>query len=160
MTRLNHSRAAHGTAGRRKAELGVIHQGKKALGWSDETYRDVLHQLTGRTSAADLDDAGRALVMDRMRDLGFARTGRSAEWDGARAAGDDVPPQVLKARALWDQLAAAGALRDASAAALQAFAERQTGKSRLEWCTPKELNSVVEGLKAWLARARAAGRKP
>lgn len=139
-------------ADRRKAELGAIHAGKRALGWDDEAYRDALHQLTGKTSAGDLDAEERARVLDRMRELGFSRTGRSAGWDGGRARGES--PQVRKARELWTALGATGELRDTSDTALHTFCLRQTGRSRLEWCGPEQLNKVIEGLKAWLARAQ------
>jgi hypothetical protein len=57
-----HTNQANADA-QRKRELGHIHQGKAALGWSDDDYRYHLHDLTGKTSAADLDAAGRAKVL-------------------------------------------------------------------------------------------------
>lgn len=138
---------------RRKADLAAIHTGKRALGLDDEAYRALIEDLTGKRSAADLTPAERAHVLDRMRDLGFRRPGR------AEAPGRRRPTQIDKARALWQELDALGALRDAAPAALHAFCERQTGKSRLEWCTPAELNVVIEGLKSWLARERRRAAK-
>lgn len=132
-------------AARRRSELAAIHTRRRELGWDEDTYRTALHELTGKSSAADLTTDERARVLDRMRELG---------------GGGGKPPtarrprvsQVDKARALWAELVTLGALRDPSDAALHSFCDRQTGKSRLEWCTPSELNRVIEGLKAWRAR--------
>lgn len=140
------------TDARRKADLAAIHTGKRALGLDDAEYRGLLEDLTGKRSAADLTAAERHLVLDRMRELGFKRP------DGRRPE-RRRPTQIDKARALWAELDAIGALTDASQAALHSFCERQTGKSRLEWCTPAELNLVIEGLKSWLARKRRAVRQ-
>lgn len=139
---------------RRKAELAAIHTGKRALGLDDTEYRALLEELTGKRSAADLTRAERAHVLDRMRGLGFRPPAGAAADGGLRR-----PTQIDKARALWRELEATGALKDPSPAALRAFCERQTGKSRLEWCTPHELNLVIEGLKSWLARVRRAARQ-
>ena len=139
---------------RRKAELGAIHAGKRELGWTEETYRDTLHELTGKSSAGDLDADERAQVLDKMRELGFQRTGRSAAWDGSRAGSKDSP-QLRKVRELWIALGATGELRDTSDVALHSFCMRQAGRSRLEWCSAEQLNKVIEGLKAWLARVQA-----
>ncbi|HEY0155476.1 MAG TPA: regulatory protein GemA [Longimicrobium sp.] len=138
---------------RRTAELGAIHACKRALRWDDETYRSALHELTEKTSAADLDAEERALVLNKMRELGAPRTGRSATWSAGRSSTDS--PQVRKARELWIALGATGALRDPSDGALHSFCLRQVGRSRLEWCGPEQLVKVIEGLKAWLARVEA-----
>lgn len=139
---------------RRAAELGAIHAGRRALRWDDDTYRATLIQLTGKDSAANLDERERAAVLDRMRELGFKRTGKASGWTGTERG----RTQQGKVRELWAALREAGALRDDSDVALRAFCARQTGRDRLEWCTPVELNKVVEGLKAWLARVRVAAR--
>lgn len=134
----------------RNLELAAIHTGKRALGLDEDAYRGMLFNLTGHTSSAELDPVGRAKVLDRMRDLGFERSRPYTP----PAPGRPRATQADKARALWGELGNAGALRDDSEAAITAFVERQTGKSRLEWCTPSELNRVIEGLKGWLARVK------
>jgi phage gp16-like protein len=140
---------------RRKAQLAAIHLGKKQLGWSDDVYRDVIAGVSnGATrSAADLNAAQRARLLDMMREHGFKGPQRPVK------RRHEIPTQDDKVRALWGDLVTVGALRDASERALQSFVERQTGKSRIEWCTPEELNDVIEGLKGWLARARRQRRE-
>lgn len=134
---------------RRRAELAAIHLGRKQLELGEEEYRGLIQQETGKTSAGDLTAAERGAVLDRMRQLGFARA--------AASAAAPPKPQVGKALALWRELGNVGALRKEGAGGLAAFVERQVGKTRLEWCTPRELNVVIEGLKGWLARARNGG---
>lgn len=52
--------------------MKVIHTGKKALGWDDETYRTVLARLTGKRSARDCSDAELERMVRYMRSQGFA----------------------------------------------------------------------------------------
>ena len=58
----------------RKRELGLIHQAKAALHWSDDDYRYHLQQQTGRASAADLDAAGRRKMIEHLASCGWAST--------------------------------------------------------------------------------------
>lgn len=146
------SRKAETGDPRRKIELAAIHLGKKALGLDEAAYRTVLEQLTGKTSARDLTEAERARVIDKMRGLGFERTRKG--YTNRPAREDRRPTQADLIRTLWGEIAAVGALKDASETALQAFGQRMTGKSRIEWCTPSELIVLTEALKAWLARVR------
>jgi phage gp16-like protein len=55
----------------RKAQLGLIHAGKKALAYDDDVYRQILKTQCNVTSAADLDAAGRAKIIEYMRAQGF-----------------------------------------------------------------------------------------
>nr|WP_237162961.1 regulatory protein GemA [Serratia symbiotica] len=52
--------------------IKVIHTGKKALGWDDETYRAVLARETGKRSARDCSDAELERMVRYMRSQGFA----------------------------------------------------------------------------------------
>ncbi|MEM7399290.1 MAG: regulatory protein GemA [Pseudomonadota bacterium] len=56
---------------RRNAELAKIHIAKKQLGLSDADYRALLMSIANVDSAADLDAAGRAHLLDHFQDLGF-----------------------------------------------------------------------------------------
>lgn len=132
----------------RKRELGHIHQGKARLGWSDDCYRYHLQHLTGHTSAAELDAAGRAKVLAHMAKLGY------------RPASNTFKPfdQAAKIKWYWKKLAACGALRDGSPAALCTFIARQLGQA---YADPKfiptaEASRLIEALKAMLARAERA----
>lgn len=51
---------------RRRVELARIHLSRQQLGFDEELYRDVLDRLTGKRSAAELDAAERARVLDYL----------------------------------------------------------------------------------------------
>lgn len=141
---------ARGTA--RGRAISALHAGRRALGWDDERYRAQLEALTGKRSASELSDAQLALVLDDMRRRGFAR---AAGEPGAKPARTERATQVDKARALWKELAAIGEVRNPTDIGFCHYVERMTKKSRPEWCTPEQLSKIIEGLKAWLARASA-----
>lgn len=142
-----HTNAAHVDA-QRKRELGHIHQGKAALGWSDDDYRFHLRNLTGKGSSAELDAPGRRKVLDHMASLGYA----------PKAAKFQPFDQAAKIKWLWKKIGEAGGLRDASPAALLAFAGRSTGAgvSDLKFLPTAEASKVIEALKAMLDRAKRA----
>lgn len=135
----------------RKRELGHIHQGRQALGWSEDDYRFHLANLTGKNSAADLDAAGRAKVLAHMSTLGFKPKATSFKPFG----------QPEKIKWLWKKLDQAGGLRDGSDVALLAFVARTTGTS---FSDPKfiptaQASKVIEALKSMLDRTKAAQRQ-
>jgi len=132
----------------RKRELGHIHQGKAALGWSDDDYRYHLQTLTGQSSSAQLDAAGRRKVLAHMATLGYA----------PRAATFKPFDQAAKIKWLWRKIGEAGGLRDASPAALLTFVGRSTGArvSDLKFLPTAEASKVIEALKAMLDRAKRA----
>ena len=134
----------------RKRELGHIHQGKAALGWSDEDYRFHLLQNTGQNSAADLDAAGRAAVLAHMAKLGFKPKAPTFKPFG----------QPEKIKWLWKQIDKAGGLRDPSQAALLSLVARVTGTgvSDVQFLPTLDASKVIEALKSMLDRAKSAQR--
>lgn len=139
-------------AAQRKRELGHIHQGRAALGWSEDDYRYHLHQLTGRSSSADLDDAGRAKVLAHMATLGYK----------PKASTFKPFTQAAKIQWLWKKIDEHGGLRDASQGTLLAFVARTTGVAvdNLDWLPVSEASDTIEALKAMLDRAKRAQRCP
>lgn len=150
--------AADPVARRRKAELALIHGGRKALGLDEDAYRDWLQQLTGKRSAADLDERGRQTVIEAMRKRGYA----AATWGGLGgivakvvAGGGARPrPQHGKAIALWRALFHLGVVRDGSEAALDHWiaGKQGFGVAALRFADAKVGNMIIEGLKDWCAR--------
>lgn len=142
----------------RRTQIAKVHVAKKELGLTDGEYRDLLFAVTKKRSAALCSEFELARVIDRMKQAGFK----------PRPA-DDPPPggkaHVAKVKSLWRQLAEIGALTDASDKALRSFVARQTrtdetpeGVAAPEFLNPKQAEKVIEGLKAWLARARKKSR--
>lgn len=136
--------------GARKADLAAIHVAKKALGWDDDTYRDVLATVcSGTRSAADLDHTGRKRWLAHLAacqaQMGIAqpKVPKRTPWG----------PQLRKLWSLWQQLADKKLVSDRSREALQTWATNQTGVSRLEWLNPHQTDQIVNQAKAWLKRA-------
>lgn len=134
---------------RRRVEIAKIKIAQKRLGLDDETYRAILERVTGKRSAADLDQGERGRVLDDLKRLGF-RDSRLPERDPARLP---AGLQIGKIRALWKVLVDMGAQADGSDAALRKFVKRQTGRDALEWLTGADAAKVIEGLKARIRRA-------
>lgn len=126
----------------RRRELAAIHVGRQRLGLAEQDYRAILRRVTGKASAAELDDAERRRMLDELRRLGFA----------AARPRPLAEPQHRMIRGLWIDLGKAGKLRDRSDRALDAFCKRMTGIDRLEWLPVPAANSVIEALKAWRER--------
>lgn len=60
---------------RRKRDLRAIHAGARQLNLDEETRRGLIERITGLRSAGDLDDAGRAAVIEELRRLGVGCSG-------------------------------------------------------------------------------------
>lgn len=132
----------------RKRELGQIHAGKKALNWSDDDYRFHLVNITGKSSSADLDAAGRAKVLARMEAAGYK----------PKASGFKPFDQAARIKWLWKKVGAAGGVRDTSDTALLAFVGRTTGQgvADVKFLPTHDASNVIEALKAMLTRAERA----
>lgn len=130
----------------RRRELGHIHQGRAALGWTEDDYRFHLVEITGMASSADLDAAGRAKVLAHMAKLGFQPKSSNFKPFG----------QSEKIKWLWKKLDDAGGLRDGSPAALLAFMARTIGTevSDVKFLPTAQASTVIEALKSMLDRAK------
>ena len=136
-------------ADRRRAELARIHIGRKALGLDDDAYRAMLRRTAGVRSAADLDQEGRAAVLDRLRANGaFVR--------GSPTPPPERGPLLRKIHML---------LGERPVAYAEAILRRQMGDrspARLEWAKPLDLRKVVAALnydqRRRVRRARGASR--
>nr|WP_315237671.1 regulatory protein GemA [uncultured Albidiferax sp.] len=128
----------------RNAELAQIHIGVAALQWTDDDYRVILHSKTGHSSAGKLDAAGRRAFLDHLRACG---------WKPAKKAFT----QADKIQYFWEQLVAAGGVKDGSKAALMAFVGRTAGMavSDLKFLPVQKASTVIEALKSWSNRCKA-----
>lgn len=133
----------------RNAMLAKVHIARQQLDMPQEEYRALLERVTGRSSAADLDDAALDRVLGEFKALGWKPTTNPAA--GKRIS---AKPHVRKIFALWGELARAHRLKEGSRAALVAFVERQTGVAHPDWLTATQANSVTEALKAMQQRRR------
>lgn len=118
---------------RRKSELGKIHLAKKQLGMDDDTYRAMLHQVGGVDSAAALDAAGRAKVLDHLRRLGFRGHHRRPTPAADKAA------LVSKVKAFLAEAKRPDGYADA-------MAQRMFQVDRYEWCDEQQMGKLVAAL--------------
>lgn len=135
------NRLAKGKSDSRSKLIGAIRAAAHRKGMSDEHRRDLIERVTGKRSAGDcsLPELGR--VLDEMnRDW---RTRNSGEHRS----------HIGKVKALWWTLFWLAEVEDDSDRAITAFVRRQTGISSLRFLDHRSANSVIEALKAWVARA-------
>lgn len=117
---------------RRNRQLSQIHIAKTQLGLDDETYRAMLHTIARVRSSSDLDEHGRAQVLDHLKARGFKpkRKGRSKPADSRELL-------VRKIRAQ---------LGDRPESYADGIARHMFGVERFEWCEPKQLQKIVQAL--------------
>lgn len=120
---------------RRKTELARIHALKNELGLDDDTYRDLLEQVTGARSAGALDERGRAKVLDRLRSLG--------------AKGHKGTPHNLNSPErgpLLQKIEALLADQRLPWSYAVGIARQMYGREKLEFCDQNQLRGVVTAL--------------
>lgn len=93
-------------------------------------------------------------VIDELKRLGFRPRKPAAAKPRPERRPLDTSAEGSKARALWLLLVEIGTVRDPSEAALNAYVRRQAGVDDLSWV--RNMEPVIEGLKAWAARALPA----
>lgn len=139
--------------------IAAIHALKSKLGLSEDDYRALLANLTGKTSSKDLQPAQLVAVRDHMQGLavrmGVTQPTRrrplsQAEFDQVKK---QTSPKERKVWALWHQLGRDGLVQNTSAQALNAWVDRQVGVSALRFCTGAQLDTLIEAAKAWQERS-------
>ena len=153
----------------RKREIVLIQLAKaffaKRDGMTDGDYRAVMRQITGKTSSADLDAAGREKLLQHFKAKGFVVIARPTKPGAVRAA-FIREPQVKKLMAMWYALAEAAAVarpasHTACSAAIEAWAKEQLAThtlgpmDALRFATGEQLNHLVEAMKLWGRRVKA-----
>jgi phage gp16-like protein len=125
----------------RKSDLARIHIAKAQLRLDDECYRDMLFQITGHRSAADLDARQRYQVLDRMKQCGWLEQNDAARKHPGRPRNIASVPMLRKVEALL-----ADAKRPWEYA--RAMAEKMFKVAKLEWLQPDQLHKLVAALQA------------
>ena len=151
----------------RKRELGLIHMGKTFLARQagmtpadyDSDYRQMLMNKGGKTSAAELDAAGRDAVLKHMKSKGFRVVAKPSAAFGTRRPLDSA--MHTKLRAMWYALVEVGAVDrpiDAVAcdSAVEAWAKRQLPRlDALRFADGAQLGKLIEEMKQWGSRVNA-----
>lgn len=150
--------------GARKADLARIHIAKKALGYTDEEYRDVMFAVARVRSSADLDFTGRKRLIEHFIRCGWSGSKPEPKHAASAAApqlapnrkpaqkprrptpSEAVAPMCRKVRA---QLISLGRKPDTYA---DGIAQQMFKVQFYEWCTPEQLHAVIAALGAEQAR--------
>lgn len=154
----------------RKRELGLIHLAKAHFktthGMTDDDYRAVLQQVTGKTSAADLDAAGREKLLKHFKAKGFVVKPKA----GASRMPPKLDGQVTKLLAMWWSLAEAKAVTrpvgsQACLLAVEAWGKEQLAQhavgplGSLRFANAAQLAILIESMKKWGDRVGAFIRR-
>lgn len=130
----------------RSREIAAIHIMATQLGLdtADKSeasdYRTMLRERGGAASASKLSPQGRKRVLAHLRSCVGPAKRPPGGW------------QADKIRKLWQQLGAAGVLRDPSERALNEWVQSMLGVSSPNFLNTHQANRVVEALKAWCKR--------
>lgn len=127
---------------KRRRQLAQIHLAAKQLGLDDDTYRAMLREVAGVTSAGDLTDTGRRRVLDHLRRLGWhARPKRK------RVAQHPGTPHNIDREAQLQKIEAQLADMGLPWSYADAIARRQTGIERVAWVRSREqLAAIIAAL--------------
>lgn len=134
-------RTVRTAAGKSESRVGLIRAVRaacRAQGIEDDDRRALQVEITGKASLGDMTPAEIGRVLDRL--------------NRNRAAPMAHRAHVGKIRALWWSLYWLGAIDDPGAKALDAFVKRQTGRQSLRFLGHQQAPSVIEALKAMIAR--------
>lgn len=144
------------TAAPPRRDVAAIHVLKSQLRLSEDDYRALLRNLTGKASCSDMEAAQLQAVRQHMDALVRATRGGAAPRQGQRLSAEafarrkaQARPRERKVFALWHQLGRDGLVANASEPALNAWVQRQVRVSALRFCTDAQLDTLIESLKRW-----------
>ncbi|OTG68290.1 GemA protein [Acinetobacter sp. ANC 4470] len=119
----------------RNQRIAAIHMGKKSLNLDDDTYRDMLEQVTGKRSAKDMTDDDLVKVIQHLDQLGFSK----------RNFGEK-PKVKLSKEALMSKIEAHLAENKLHWNYAKGIAKQMFQKEALEFCTENQLWRIVAAL--------------
>lgn len=116
--------------------IGKIHIAKNKLAIDDNTYREMLHNLTGKSSCKDLNFTELSAVIKHLENCGL----------------NPEQPKINKIYSLWYELYSEKLVKNKNLTACRSYVQKQAKKSIYD-CTSNELSNIIEQLKKWLNRA-------
>ncbi|AJP73149.1 gp16 family protein [Sphingomonas hengshuiensis] len=129
--------------------IGKVKIAQKDLKLSDEDYRAVLVEVTGKRSARECSEGQLVAVIERFKARGWVQAAPKGRAGKTRPADHAV---AAKARALWISLYHLGAIDDPSEAALEKMARKMLKCERMQWADQSQGYKLIEALKAMGAR--------
>lgn len=137
--------------GARRADLAAIHVAKKALGWDDGTYRDIMFTVVRHRSSAEMDFAARKRFLEHLRAC-MAQMGLQAAPQAPKRGKKAWGPRHRLLWSLWQRLADGGHISDRTLLGLNAWVKRQTGVDSVDFLNIHQLDAVIDSAKRWLGR--------
>lgn len=128
----------------RSKMIMLISIARKQIGIEESDYRSALFDITGQTSIVDCSDDQLEAVLDFLKSKGFKPASAKPQADN---------PMARKARALWMSLYHLGAVKNPAEQALEAFAARQLGCTKMAWADQRQAYRLIEALKNMGVRA-------
>ena len=140
--------------------IKLIHVARREAGLDDDTYREKVRSLTGKSSCKELNLQQLGDVYQAFKDAGFKRSFKRDKGPGKPRTSEHQRTAIIgKIRAVWAEMHRHGFIACGSAAALDQYVKRMTatandgeGVARIEWLTGELAGSVVESLKKWHSR--------
>ncbi|MEN5278721.1 regulatory protein GemA [Brucella sp. TWI432] len=131
--------------------IAVIHVAKNQLSLDEDTYRGMLHRVTGKVSLREMTEDEKQNVIEDLNQKGFNPTvKRPLKGKRKRLEGKFAP----KLQALWIAAYNLGVVTNGYDEALIAFVHRQTGLDHIRFLhDPADAYKAIETLKKWLTRA-------
>lgn len=130
--------------------IALIQVGKKQLGLDEDTYRGMLHRVTGKISLREMSEDEKQNVIEDLKQKGFNPTViRPSKGKKKRLEGKFAP----KLQALWIAAFNLGVVTNGTDEALIAFVHRQTCLDHIQFLhDPADASKAIEALKRWLTR--------
>lgn len=129
----------------KKREVRLIKIAQRELQMDDVTYRAMLWSHAKVKSATELDARGRKKVLDHFKACGFQVKLQPQN----RNVND---PRYRKIRAIWNKLHECGLVEHNTDHAIRSYIKRQTKLDDFQFLNKFQIITVIESLKAWLAR--------
>ncbi len=128
--------------------ISKINVARIQCGLSDqeEAYRAMLENETGKRSLRKMTAGELLSIVRAFKARGWEE--KSTRQEKKREAS----PQAQKIYMLWQELHAAGAVKDKSEKALNAFIKKRTNIDSYMWLPSHMAVTIIESLKQWLGR--------
>lgn len=129
----------------KKSLLAKVHIAKKELGLDDETYRLILENEVGKTSASKCTERQLIKVVEALKEKGW----KNSQKKKFRSTKDRLKRKIY---ALWGELQNLGAVQSKDKTALDAFVKKHTGIDSVSFLDENPAIKIIEILKAWIER--------
>ncbi|GAA5626999.1 hypothetical protein Brsp05_02282 [Brucella sp. NBRC 12953] len=129
----------------------IINIAKNQLGLDEDTYRGMLHRVTGKVSLRVMTEVEKQNVIEDLKQKGFDPAAKRPLKDSRKRLEGKYASTL---QAMWIAGYNLGVVTNGSDEALIAFVKRQTNLDHVRFLhNPAAANKAIESLKSWLKRA-------